>query len=99
MQDYQSYWSQKLMLETLSFLIFSIGFILIFCGILSFYLMKKEKKTQLAERVAELAAQLAGSALGFNRYQYAAQLAAPLATSTESPYFWNARSRLYGQLG
>ena len=37
------------MLETLSFLIFSVGFILIFCGILSFYLMKKEKKISLKE--------------------------------------------------
>ena len=42
------------MLETLSFLIFSIGFILIFCGILSFYLMKKEKKTEIRQLELEI---------------------------------------------
>ena len=42
------------MLETLSFLIFSVGFILIFCGILFFYLMKKEKKTDIRQLELEI---------------------------------------------
>ena len=42
------------MLETLSFLIFSVGFILIFCGILFFYLMKKEKKTDFRQLELEI---------------------------------------------
>lgn len=54
MQDYGRYWSQKLMLETQSFLIFSIGSILIFCGILSFYLMKKNKRTDISQLELEI---------------------------------------------
>ena len=42
------------MLETLSFLIFSVGIILIFCGILSFYLMKKEKQTDIRQLELEI---------------------------------------------
>ena len=42
------------MLETLSFLIFSVGFILIFCGILFFYLMKNEKKTDIRQLELEI---------------------------------------------